>query len=219
MKIAIIGASGFVGAPVAAEALARGHEVTAIVRDISKLPPHPRLRGFAANATDVDALAEALAGHDVVIHAFHPGKSVPMDQIYDLFVQGHQGIIAATKRSGVPRLLCVGGAASLKTEEGVEYLDSSMWNPEFTPFKPAILGTRALYYMLQDEVGELDWVFLAPSVMLRPGERTGAYRTGKDQILIDAEGQSRISLEDYAVAMIDEAETPRHHRERFTVGY
>jgi hypothetical protein len=219
MKIAIIGASGFVGAPIAAEALARGHEVTAIVRDISKLPPHPRLRGFAANATDVDALAEALSGHDAAIHAFHPGKSVPMDEIYELFVQGHEAIIEAAKRSGVPRLLCVGGAASLKTEEGVEYLDSSMWNPEFTPYKPAILGTRALYYLLKEKGDDLDWVFLAPSVMLRPGERTGAYRTGGDHVLIDAEGQSRISLEDYAMAMIDEAETPRHHRERFTVGY
>lgn len=219
MKIAIIGASGFVGAPIAAEALARGHEVTAIVRDISKLPPHPRLHGFAANATDEEALAEALAGHDVVIHAFHPGKSVPMDEIYELFVQGHEAIIAAAKRSGVPRLLCVGGAASLKTDEGVEYLESSMWNPEFTPYKPAILGTRALYYLLKEESGGLDWVFLAPSVMLRPGERTGAYRTGGDHVLVDAGGQSQISLEDYAMAMIDEAETPRHHRERFTVGY
>jgi putative NADH-flavin reductase len=218
MKIAIIGASGFVGAPVTAEALARGHEVTAIVRDISKLPPHPRLHAFAANATDAETLAEALGGHDVAIHAFHPGKSVPMTEIYDLFVEGHKAIIAAAKNSGVPRLLCVGGAASLKTEEGLEYLDSKMWNPEFEPFRPAIMGTRALYYLLKDET-ELDWVFLAPSVMLRPGERTGAYRTGEDHVLFDAEGQSRISLEDYAVAMLDEAETPRHHRERFTVGY
>lgn len=133
-------------------------------------------------------------------------------------VEGHQAILAAVRKAAVPRLLCVGGAASLKTPEGKELIESSRWNPEFDPFKPAILGTRALYYLLRDEK-EMDWVFLAPSEWLRPGERTGTFRTGQDDLLIDAEGKSAISLEDYALAMIDELVAPKHHRQRFTVGY
>jgi uncharacterized protein len=112
----------------------------------------------------------------------------------------------------------VGGAASLKTASGQEYLDSSEFPADFAPFKPGIRGTRELYYLLQKEP-HLDWVFLAPSVRLLPGTRTGKYRVGTDHVLYDTSGNSTISLEDYAVAMVDELEQPQHHRERFTVGY
>jgi putative NADH-flavin reductase len=218
MKLAILGATGFVGGPILAEALARGHGVSALVRKPEALPKDPGVTGVAVDIHDEAALAAALRGHDVVIHAFHPGRAAAMADVYEQSVAGHKSIIAATRLAGVPRLVCVGGAASLKTPQGVEYIDSPMWNPEFDPYKPAILGTRALYYLLKD-VRDLDWVFLAPSEMLRPGERTGKYRQGKDDLLIDADGKSHISLEDYAVAMLDEVERPRHHRERFTVGY
>ncbi len=220
MKVAIIGATGFVGAPILAEALTRpGLEITAIVRDVAKLPEHPQLIGRSCDVRDKDALAAAIAGHDAVIHAFHPGRdSAGSSDVYEQSVAGHEAIIAAVRASGVPRLLCVGGAASLKTPEGKEYIDSTHWDPAFDPYKPAILGTRALYYLIRDETA-IDWVFVAPSAWLRPGERTGNFRYGHNDMLFDADGISAISLEDYAVAMIDELVTPRHHRERFTVGY
>jgi putative NADH-flavin reductase len=219
MKALIIGATGFVGGPILAEALSRPElEMTAILRDPAKLGAHDRLATIAGSIDDSDALAKACSGHDAVIHAYHPGRSVPADQVHDRSVAGHKAIIAATRKAGVPRLLCVGGAASLTTPEGKEYIDSSLWDPEFDPYKQSILGTRALYYLLKP-VTDIDWVFLAPSAWLRPGERTGRFRIAKNDMLFGPDGTSRISLEDYALAMVDELVTPRHHRERFTVGY
>ena len=149
----------------------------------------------------------------------HPGRQTAGgDEVTQMHVDGHKAIIAATKRSGVKRFLAVGGAASLKTADGSEYLDSPDFPKAYEAFKGGIRGTRALYYMLKDDT-DLDWVFLAPSVFLIPGERLGTYRIGKDHVLYDAEGQSRIFLPDYAIAMVDEMEKAAHHRERFTVGY
>ena len=217
MKIALIGATGFVGAGIRDEALARGHAVTAIVRKPEALPAHDKLAARPIDVLDTVALAAALAGHEAVVSAYSPGRATPIETVYDAFVAAHRSIIEAVKRSGVARYLAVGGAASLKTPDGVEFVDS----PEaaaFAPFRPALMGTREQYYLLKDEPS-LDWVFLAPSVMLAPGERTGKYRAGKDHILYSEPGKSSISLEDYAVAMLDEIERPAHHRERFTVGY
>jgi len=217
MKIVIIGATGFVGSKVCDEALARGHHVTAIVRKPETLPSHPHLAARSLDILDTASLAKALAGHDAIVSAYSPGRGSPIETVYQAFVAAHRSIIDAVKLSGVVRYLAVGGAASLKTPEGVEFMDSPA-AAGFAPFMPALRGTREQYYMLKDEP-KLDWVFLAPSVMLAPGERTGKYRTGKDHILYSEPGKSAISLEDYAVAMIDEIERPAHHRERFTVGY
>jgi uncharacterized protein len=219
MKIAILGSTGFAGAPVFAEALARPElQVTAIVRTPEAVAAHERLTVVRGDVFDTAGLTEAMRGHDAVVHAFHPGRGVEMADVYDQCVAGHESIIAATRAAGVPRLVCVGGAASLMTPEGKEYLESSHWDKEFDPYRNAILGTRALYYLLKP-VADLDWVFIAPSAWLRPGERTGVFRTGKDDMLFAADGTSRISNEDYALALIDEVITPQHHRERFTVGY
>jgi uncharacterized protein len=219
MKIAILGSTGFAGAPVLAEALTRPElHVTAIVRTPDAVTAHERLTVVKGDVFDTAGLTEALRGHDAVVHAFHPGRSVEMSDVYDQCVAGHESIIAATRAAGVSRLVCVGGAASLMTPEGKEYLDSTHWDKEFDPYRNAILGTRALYYLLKP-VTDLDWVFIAPSAWLRPGERTGIFRTGKDDMLFAADGTSRISNEDYALALIDEVITPQHHRERFTVGY
>ena len=219
MNIALIGATGFVGSRILDEALNRGHHVTALVRKPEAVAPRPNLTATGVDVLDVATLAEALKGHDVVISAFNPGRQTPGgDEVTQLHVAGHEAIIAAARRSGVKRFLAVGGAASLRTADGSEYLDSPDFPKEYEAFKGGIRGTRALYYLLKDET-DLDWVFLAPSVFLTPGERTGRYRTGKDHVLYDAEGQSRISLEDYAIAMVDELEQAAHHRERFTVGY
>jgi uncharacterized protein len=219
MKIALLGATGFAGGFVLTEALTRPElEVTAIARTPDAVAAHARLKVVKGDVFDTAALTEALRGQDAVIHAFHPGRGVDMADIYDQCVLGHESIIAATRAAGVSRLVCVGGAASLMTPEGKEYLDSTHWDKEFDPYRNAILGTRALYYQLKP-VTDLDWVFIAPSAWLRPGERTGIFRTGKDDMLFAPDGTSKISNEDYALALIDEVITPQHHRTRFTVGY
>jgi putative NADH-flavin reductase len=218
MKIALIGATGFVGAAIRDEALSRGHQVTAIVRKPEALLSDANLTPVKLDVMDTAALAGALAGHDAVISSYGAGRGVAGEAVFGIFVAAHRSIIDAVKRAGVSRYLAVGGAASLKTPAGIEFLDSPDLPAAFEPFKPGIRGTREQYYLLKEEPG-LDWVFLAPSVMLTPGERTGKYRVGKDHILYDEAGQSHISTQDYAVAMIDELERPAHHRERFTVGY
>jgi putative NADH-flavin reductase len=219
MKIAILGATGFAGGPILAEALTRPElSITAVARNPEGLAAHARLTVVKGDIADADALTEALQGHDAVVHAFHPGRVANMADVYEQSIAGHEAIIAATRAAGVPRLVCVGGAASLMTPEGKEYLDSTLWDKEFDPFRNAILGTRALYYLLKP-VTDIDWVFLAPSAWLRPGKRTGIFRTGKDDMLVAADGTSSISNEDYALAFVDEVIAPKHHRERFTVGY
>jgi hypothetical protein len=217
MNIALIGATGRIGGRILAEALARGHAVTAISRHPEGLAAHERTTGLAIDLHDVDALAAALKGHDAVIYSFGPGFAfINAPDVFELYVRAHRAMIAAVKASGVKRLLCVGGAASLKTPAGVELLDSPDWPPQFKKDGPR--GLRELRYMLAKEPG-LDWVFLSPSTFIAPGERTGKFRLGKEHLLFGPDGESRISMEDYAVAMVDELERPQHHRERFTVGY
>lgn len=219
MRVAILGATGFVGAPILTEALARPElALTAVVRRPDAIAASERVKVIEADVLDPAALSDALRGHDAVIHAWHPGRTAAMDDVYEQSVAGHEAIIAACGAAGVPRLVCVGGAASLQTPEGKEYIDSSHWDAQFDPYRQAILGTRALYYLLKPEQ-TLDWVFLAPSAWLRPGTRTGVYRAGRDEMLFAPDGTSSISLEDYAKALVDEVAVPRHHRERFTVGY
>lgn len=218
MKVALIGATGFVGNRILSELLQRRHLVTALVRNPETLPAHASLTPKKVDVLRTDELAQALAGHDAIVSAFNPGRQSLAPDIFEQHVAGHKAILAAANKSGVKRFLAVGGAASLKTRSGQEYLDSPEFPAEYEPYKPSIRGTRELYYLLQKEP-HLDWVFLSPSVRVTPGTRTGKYRVGADHVLYDANGNSAISLEDYAVAMVDELEQPHHHRQRFTVGY
>ncbi len=207
MKIAIIGATGLVGTKILSESLDRGHEVTAIVRNPETLPMHPKLRAAKGDATEPAKLASLVAGHDVVISAFNPGK--------DERGTGARSIIDAVKRAEVERLLVVGGAGSLEVAPGKRLVDQ----PDFpAQWKDGALRTADFLDQLRGET-ELDWAFVSPAAMLAPGERTGHYRVGGDQFMTDNDGESRISLEDYAVAMLDEAERPQHHRRRFSVAY
>ena len=207
MKIALIGATGFAGAKLLAEALDRGHDVTAIVTNISALPSATRLHGVQADATNADALAQAVAGHDVVISAFNPGR--------DPDGTGTQSIIDGVRQSGVERLLVVGGAGTLEISPGKQVIDQ----PDFpAEWKAGALRTAAFLDQLRAETA-LDWVFVSPAAHLEPGERTGRYRVGGDRLMTDEAGESRISLQDYAVAMLDEAERPGHHRARMSVAY
>jgi putative NADH-flavin reductase len=155
-----------------------------------------------------------LAGHEAVIAAYNPDRETPGD-VYERMVAGARSIIDATKKARVKRLLVVGGAGSLEVAPGQQIIDQ----PDFPPeWKAGAGGTRQFLYLLKEEP-DLDWTFLSPAATLEPGERTGAFRLGGDQILVDAEGQCRISTQDYAVAMIDELEEPKHTGERFCVAY
>jgi len=213
MKIALIGATGFVGSAILQEALQRGHEVTVIVRNPEKVKPHPKLRPHKADVQKGDEVTRSVAGHDAVISAFNPGWSNP--DIYNQQVKGTRAIIDGVKKAGVKRLLFVGGAGSLEVKLGVQSVDL----PEFpAEYKQGALATREALNLLRREP-TLDWSFLSPSADLFPGQRTGKFRLGTDQLLADAQGKSRISVEDYAMAMIDEVEKPKHIHRRFTVGY
>lgn len=214
MRIALIGATGQIGQHILSEALNRGHHVTAIVRHPEKLSPHPKLSAVAGSVYDTEALASLIKGSDAVISAFNPGwtdSNLPANQI-----RGTGSVIAASKQAGVPRLLVVGGAGSLQVPGGgIDVVDT----PDFpAEWKEAAKAVRETLKHLRTEK-ELDWTFLSPAAHIEPGERTGRFRLGKDELLVDAKGESRISLPDYAVAMIDELESPQHSRQRFTLAY
>jgi putative NADH-flavin reductase len=212
MRIAIIGASGYIGSFIRDEALARGHEVTALVRHPEKITVrNPRLTVVKADILK-DRVDELVKGHDAVISAYSPGRSGP--DIYNEHIKGAKAIISGVKKSGIKRLLVVGGAASLEVAPGVQLIDTM--SPE--QVTDGMLATRETLYMLKKEK-ELEWTFLSPPSSIAPGERTGHYRVGKDQLLKNKEGESKISTQDYAIAMLDELEHPQHIRERFTIAY
>lgn len=212
MQIALIGATGFIGSNLLREALARGHQVTALVRQPAKLDPQQNLTAVRADVLDEAALAAQLRGHDAVLSAFsgHAQRNV-----YDYYMQGMRTIAAATKQADVPRLLVVGGAGSLEVAPGVQLLDTPGF-PEI--YKATAEGARQALTLLRQEPA-LNWTMLSPAAVIAPGERTGTFRLGDDRLLVDAGGNSTISVEDYAVALLDELEKPEHARRRFTVGY
>ena len=213
MNIALIGASGFVGAAVLQEALDRGHQVTGIVRQPQKLPQHAALSAVAGDAYDAEALAQSLAGHDAVIHAFNPGWG--QANIRELFIQGTRAIYAAVKQAGIERLLVVGGAGSLYVAPGLQLLDTADFPAEY---KEGAEGARQALNLIREE-STLEWSFVSPPALLQPGERSGRFRVGGDQLLMNGEAPAGISVADLAVAIIDELEQPQHIRQRFTVGY
>ena len=214
-KIVIIGATGYVGSAILKEALGRGHQVKAIVRDPSKLTLiHPHLKVVGGNVTDTDFLSLELAKSDAVISAFNPGWSNP--NIYEETLEGYGSILCAVRNSGVHRFLMVGGAGSLLVAPGRLLMDE----PDVP--KKLLLGIRGMAKVYTDLLlpeKSVDWVFLSPAANMAPGERTGKFRLGKDELIVDESGDSNISVEDFAVAMIDELEQEKHHQERFTLGY
>lgn len=212
MNIALIGATGFIGSGLLAEALSRGHRVTALVTHPEKLEARDGLTPVGTDVLDEGRLATQLAGHEAVISAF---SGHAQDDVRGYYGRGIASIIGATKRAGVPRLLVVGGAGSLEVAPGVQLVDT----PEFpAQWKATALGARDTLDRLRNE-SSLDWTLLSPAAMIAPGERTGTFRIGGDKLLVDADGQSRISVQDYAVAMLDELEQPAHSGRRFSVAY
>ena len=215
MKVAIIGASGFVGSNLVKEATDRGLEVTAIARNVEKINAE-NINKVAVDVNQVNELSEALKGHDVVISAFNAGWTNP--NLYDDFIKGSESIQQAVKQAGVQRMIVVGGAGSLYANEKEQLVDS----PDFpADIKPGATAARDYLNTLKEEK-ELDWVFFSPAIEMHPGVtvgRTGKYRLGKDQPVFDENMVSKLSPEDVAVALIDEIEKPKHHKERFTAAY
>ncbi|WP_437880699.1 NAD(P)-dependent oxidoreductase [Pseudomonas sp. LRF_L74] len=212
-KIALIGATGFVGSAVLAELTSRKFEVTALVR--TEVDLGPAVKTVFADVYDERAVARAVAGHDAVISAFNAGWNDP--ELYEKFVRGSAAIERGVEQGGVKRLLVVGGAGSLFVAPGVQLVDT----PQFTDHVPAnvVPGARAardVLTRLRDNT-TLDWTFLSPAALLEPGERSGEYRLGGEELLMDGERPAGISVADLAVAIVDEIEQPRHVRSRFTV--
>ena len=201
-KIALIGASGNAGSRILKELSDRGHHVTAIARSPEKIAALPNVVAKKGDVFDQTGLSKLLAGHDAVISSVHFTASDPVT------------LIEAVRASGVPRYLVVGGAGSLEIAPGQRVVDL----PDFPAAYKAEATKGAEFLDLLKQEKQLDWTFLSPSAEFVPGERTGKFRIGKDNLLSNEDG-SRISFEDYGIALVDEIEKPQHSRQRFTVGY
>ena len=202
-KIAIIGATGRAGSQLLEEALRRGHSVVAIARNTDKLAVRPGVTVKQVDALDANALEQAISGSDVVISAAH-FATLPAS-----------AVIGPVKKAGVKRLLVVGGAGSLLLPGGGRVIDSEGFPAEYKA--EASAGAAFLDVLRQEK--DLDWTFLSPSALFDGTQRTGKFRLGQDDLLVSSDGTSSISFADYAIAMIDEVEAPKHSRQRFTVGY
>ena len=215
-NVVLIGATGFVGSAVLNELLSRGHKVTAVVRNSAKLPQSDNLTAMEEEVASVDAIANIAKGKDAVISAYNPGWSNP--DIKRLIEVNYPQIVEAVKKGGVGRLLIVGGAGTLFVKPGLRVVDSGAIPAEIMDgVRP--LGNFYLHYLIKEH--DLDWVFFSPAGAFdEKGSRTGKFRLGKDDLVIDPKtNSSHISVQDYAVAMVDELEKPAHHKERFTIGY
>ncbi|WP_329258035.1 NAD(P)H-binding protein [Streptomyces pseudovenezuelae] len=212
-RITVFGAAGKAGSRIVAEAAARGHRVTAVARTLDKLTALPDgAQAAAADATDLESVARLAKDADVLVLTV----GGPDAALYTDAVATAASAVRNLGPAG-PRILHMGGGAGLLTEQGVRFFDAPGFPEEFKPY--AIGQIRALdaYLALDDGV---TWTYLSPPpVHFAPGERTGHYRTGLDRPVLGDDGQARISYEDYAVALVDEIENPRHLNRRFTVGY
>lgn len=216
MKVALIGATGFVGSHLLQELVNRGFEVTAVARSVDKIPVKDgKPKAVAADVTDVKALTSVLKGNDVVLSAFNPGWSNP--NIYNDFMKGSEAIQQAVKEAGVKRYVMIGGAGSLYID-GQQIVDGADF-PE--SIKPGATAARDYLDVLKKEK-DLDWTMFSPAINMHPGiktGRTGKYRLGTDEPVFDKDGESVLSVEDLAVAVVDEIENHKFSRQRFTAGY
>lgn len=209
MKILLIGATGNIGSRILREAVSRGHEVTAVSRREGALEPGPRVRVERTDARDAGEVARLAGGHDAVVVAVSARREgdTPIPEVV-------RAVIDGLREAGGPRLFVVGGAGTLEVEPGLQLLDTPGFPEEYRA--EALQGREALEIVRASDV---NWTYLSPAAIITPGERTGRYRTSDDQLLTDAEGNSHISMEDYAVAVLDELEQPKHERRRFAVAY
>ena len=214
-NVLLIGATGFVGSAVLNELVSRGHKVTAVVRNIEKLAKSDLVDAVKEDVANVDAIAKLAEGKDAIISAYNPGWTNP--DIATLITENYPKILGAAKKSGVERLLIVGGAGTLFCAPDLRVVDSGAI-PEEIMGGVRPLGDFYLNTLMNEN--DIDWVFFSPAgVFDQEGKKTGNYRLGKDDLIVDAEGNSHISVQDYADAMVNELEKPAHHKERFTIGY
>ncbi|SFW26150.1 hypothetical protein SAMN02927921_00797 [Sinomicrobium oceani] len=217
MKVALIGATGFVGSNILKELSARGHKITAIARNPEKSEVSgAHITPVSVDVMDTPALAKVLEGHDAVVSAFNPGWTNP--NIHDDFLKGARAIQEAVKRSGVSRFIVIGGGGSLYIKPGLQVVDTPEFPEEIKP------GADAARKYLEDirEEKTLDWAFFSPALEMHQGiktGRTGTYRQGLESPVFDKDGRSVLSGEDVGVVIADELEKPKHHRERFTAAY
>ncbi|OZG74465.1 NAD-dependent dehydratase [Hahella sp. CCB-MM4] len=212
MKIAIFGATGWIGGTIAQEALNRGHEIVALVRDTSKLPTHDHLTGQAFDLTDNASLASLNLEADVVIASIG-GRAAGNHEITP---DTARKLLEELPKANINRLYWVGGAGSLEAAPGITLLS----NPEFPEaYKGEALAQSQALEVFRKNSGSVDWTFISPAAEIFPGEKSGQYRVGGDSLLVDEEGKSRISVQDYAAAMLDQVENNAHPNERIGVAY
>ena len=209
MHVALYGATGHAGSRILTELLSRGHQVTAITRHPAKLNPQTNLTIKQGDVDSAAAIAANIKGADAVVSAYAP----PADDT-DQIIPVTQNFIEAVKQAHVPRFLYVGGAASLEVAPGVTLLDSGHLPAEWQAIAKSHSDALALI-----KKSDINWTSFSPAAFFEPGQRTGKFRLGKDQLISDAKGNSKISMEDYAIALVDELEKPQHERQRFTIAY
>lgn len=216
MKVALIGATGYVGSHILEELIHRNYEVTAIARHVDDIKDKQNVIAVQMDVMHDTSLGSALNGNDVVISAFNAGWTNP--EIYDDYLAGSRHILKELKETGIKRFIVIGGAGSLLDENDNRLVDDPNFPKEI---KPGALAAADFYEIIQRE-DELDWTFLSPAIEMNPsakGSRTGKYRTGTDHPVFDHDGHSMISVEDLAVAIVDEIENKNFIKKRFTVGY
>jgi putative NADH-flavin reductase len=209
MKVVLFGATGKSGSRLMHELVTRGHEVTAVARDVSKLPAVAGVTARRDDLSDAQRTAELVRGADAVISAYAP----PANDTDELVGVTRRQVIAV-REAGVDRLLVVGGAGGLEVAPGVSLIDSGHLPAPYLPI--ATSHVKALEVLSNSDV---DWTYVAPAAFFEPGERTGKFRTGTNELITAANGESRISMEDYAIAMVDELESGANRRKRVSVGY
>jgi uncharacterized protein len=208
MNIGLFGASGTIGQRITLEALVRGHEVKSLAHHLNSPITHPRLTVAQVDILDPGSILDAIGDTDVVVNATSGRNSL---DIHAFYIDSTQALIEAFGRAGDKRLIVVGGAGSLEVAPGVKLMDTPDFPPAARPTSAAQSETLEMY-----RASNIVWTFFCPSQVIRPGRRTGKYRRGSDQLQINDQGESYISVEDYAFALLDEIEHPQAIRQRFT---
>jgi len=215
MKVVLIGSSGFVGKHLQKELLQRGYDVTVMVRKTGAVAPQEGLTVVSGDAYSSESVASAVKNHDAVVSAFNPGWNDP--ELFDNFIRGSDAIVRGVEATGVRRLVVIGGAGSLFVAPGVQLVDTEDFAAHVPPnIVPGARAARDALNTMRSNTS-LDWTFVSPPAFLEEGERTGAYRIGGEDLLMDGDKPAGISVADFAVAVVDELETPRHIKARFTV--
>jgi uncharacterized protein len=211
MRLVIFGASGLLGTRLVSEALSRGHQLTAVARDVARIDDRGgQVATAAADVTDPGSVAAVAGGHDAALSA------VTQHDRPEMLVDAARGLLAGLSAAGVQRLVVAGGAGSLLVASGQRLMDTEGFHEEW---KPEAIATAAALDVFRQADTDVEWSYVSPGALLAPGERTGHYRLGGDELLVDEHGKSAISMEDFAIAMLDEAEAAKHPRQRFTAAH